>query len=156
MNSIPITTPGTVTVPVSIPGPAQINVTMTSTGPRGATGAPGGSSVTYPAGEALAAGRVVIIEGGEAFYFQPSDATHQGRAYGVTLAAAALGANVEIQIGGEVEHAAFTFGADAALYVYDNGIIVDTAPNTTIIQGAGVAAAAGKMKIDFSKSVLRT
>lgn len=156
MNSIPITTPGTVTVPVSIPGPAQINVTMTSTGPRGATGAPGGSSVTYPAGEVLAAGRVVIIDGGEAFYFQPSDATHQGRAYGVTLSAAALGANVSIQISGEVEHAAFTFGADAALYVYNNGIIVDTPPAATLVQGAGVASGAGKMKIDLSKSILTT
>lgn len=141
-------------VPISIPGPAQINVTLTSTGPRGATGAPGGSAVTYTAGEALAAGRVVIIDGGEAWLFQPSDPTHQGRAYGITISSANLGASASIQIGGEIENAAFTFAADAPLYVYNNGIIVDTAPNTTIIQGAGVASGTGKMRIDFSKSIL--
>jgi len=95
----------------------------------------------------------VIIDGGEAFYFQPSDPTHQGRAYGITISAASLGASASIQIGGEITNGAFSFAADAALYVYDNGIIVDTAPNTAIIQGAGVASGNGKMKIDLSKSV---
>lgn len=122
-------------------------------GPAGPTGPPGGSAVTYTAGETLAAGRVVIIDADEAFYFQPSDTTHQGRAYGITVSSASLGASASIQIGGEITNAAFTFGADAPLWVYNNGIIVDTAPAVTILQSAGASAGNNTMRIDFSFSL---
>jgi hypothetical protein len=122
-------------------------------GATGPTGPAGGTAVTYTAGETLAAGRVVIIDGGEAFYFQPSDATHHGRAYGVTVSAASIGASASIQIGGEIENAAFTFGADSPLWVYNNGIIVDTVPAVSIVQSAGTAAAPNKMRINFSLSI---
>lgn len=129
-----------------------------SRGTQGETGPPGpagGSAVVYPAGEALSAARVVIIDSGEAFHFQPSDPTHQGRAYGITTAAASIGANVNIQIIGEIEHAAFTFAADNILYVYNNGVIVDTDPELAVMQVAGVSSDGDKMRIDFSISILK-
>lgn len=122
-------------------------------GIQGPPGPAGGTAVTYDAGETLAAGRVVIIEGGEAFYFQPSDPTHQGRAYGITTGPANIGASATIQIGGEIENNAFTFAADSPLWVYNNGIIVDTPPVVSIIQSAGVSAAGNKMRINFSISI---
>jgi hypothetical protein len=124
-------------------------------GPQGPPGPPGGASVVYPAGESLGAGRVVIIESGQAVYFQPGDATHQGRAYGITTASAIAGANATIQIIGEVENAAFTFDPDAILYVYNNGIIVDTDPDLLVTQVAGVSTTDEKMRIDFSISILK-
>ena len=60
-------------------------------GPQGPPGPAGGSAVTWPAGENLSAGRVVIIEGGSAYHFQPGNVAHQGRAYGVTTTAATAG-----------------------------------------------------------------
>ena len=125
-------------------------------GPQGDPGPPGGASVTYVAGEALSAARVVIIDGGEAFHFQPSNVLHQGRAYGITTAAANIGANATIQIIGEIENAAFTFSADSVLYVYNNGIIVDTDPELLLMQVAGVSTTANKMRIDFSISILKS
>lgn len=133
-----------------------VELAVGAQGPVGPAGPPGGSAVTYTAGETLAAGRVVIIEGGEAFYFQPSDTTHQGRAYGVTTSSATSGASATIQIGGEITNAAFTFGADTMLWVYDNGIVVDTAPTATLIQSAGVSAGSNTMRIDFSFSLKTT
>lgn len=124
-------------------------------GPAGPPGPAGGASVIYPAGEALSAARVVIIDGGEAFHFQPSDATHQGRAYGITTAAASMGADATIQIIGEIEHASFTFAGDRILYVYNNGVIVDTDPDLAVMQVAGVSAEGDKMRIDFSISILK-
>jgi len=124
-------------------------------GPAGPPGPAGGASVIYPAGEALSAARVVIIDGGEAFHFQPSDISHQGRAYGITTASANMGADATIQIIGEMEHASFTFAADAILYVYNNGVIVDTDPDLAVMQVAGVSAEGDKMRIDFSISILK-
>lgn len=106
-----------------------------ATGPQGPAG---GSAVTFPAGEVIAPARLVIIEGGEAFHFQPSNVAHQGRAYGISTTAAILGADVAMQIGGEMEHASFTFAADSILYCFNNGIIVYTDPDLSIMQLAGV------------------
>ena len=124
-----------------------------ATGPQGPPGPAGGSAVTYPAGEAISAARVVIIQGGEAFHFQPSNVAHQGRAYGISTAAAVMGASATIQIGGEMTNAAFTFAADSILYVFNNGIIVDTDPNLALVQLAGVSSGANTMRIDFSISI---
>lgn len=133
-----------------------VELAVGAQGPQGPAGAAGGSTVTYPAGENLSAGRAVIIDGGEAFYFQPNTAAHQGRAYGITTAAATTGNNATIQIIGEIENAAFTFSADTPLFVFTNGIIVDSEPATTILQSAGVGADTGKMRIDLSLSILKS
>lgn len=125
-------------------------------GPAGPQGPAGGSAVTFPAGEVIAPARVVIIEGGEAFHFQPSDVTHQGRAYGISTASAAIGADATIQIGGEIEHASFSFSADRMLYVFNNGIIVDTVPSLALTQLAGISSGSNKMRIDFSISIKKS
>jgi hypothetical protein len=122
-------------------------------GPQGPPGPAGGSAVTYPAGEVIAPARVVIIEGGKVFHFQPGNVAHQGRAYGISTASAAIGADVTVQIGGEITNASFTFAADTLLYVFNNGIIVDTDPDLAIVQVAGVSSGANKMRIDLSISI---
>ena len=124
-----------------------------ATGPQGPPGPAGGSAVTYPAGEAISPARLLILEGGQAFHFQPSNVDHQGRAYGISTAAAIIGANVTIQIGGEITNAAFTFAADSMLYCYNNGVIVDTDPNLALVQLEGVSSGANTMRIDFSISI---
>jgi hypothetical protein len=52
-----------------------------------------------------------------------------------------------------MEHAAFTFAADQILYVFNNGVIVDTDPELAVMQVAGVSSGANKMRIDFSISI---
>jgi len=109
---------------------------------------------TYPAGQNLSSGRVVIIDGLEAWYFQNTDATHAGRAYGVTKTSAAIGNNVTIQVQGVIQDAAFNFTADRIVWVGADGEIFDTQPITgVLIQKAGVAAEDKKMMIDFSINI---
>lgn len=109
---------------------------------------------TYPAGQNLSSGRVVVIDGLEAWYFQNTDATHAGRAYGVTKTSAVTGNNVTIQVQGVIQDAAFNFTADRIVWVGADGEIFDTQPITgVLIQKAGVAAEDKKMMIDFSINI---
>jgi hypothetical protein len=142
-------------VAVNVVGPPTFNVNIESgvPGPQGPPGPAGGSAVTFPAGEEIAPARVVIVEGGAVYHFQPSNVAHQGRAYGISTASASTGATATVQIGGQMEHASFTFAADKMLYVFNNGIIVDTDPDLAIAQLAGVSSGPNKMRIDFSISI---
>lgn len=119
-------------------------------GPTGPAGPAGGSTVSYPAGETLSAGRVVIIDGGEAFYFQPSNLLHSGRAFGITATSATVGNNVSIQVLGEATDASFAAFADVPLYVTDDGELSTTWPASGLIQKAGFGTGTNKVKIDFS------
>lgn len=119
-------------------------------GPQGPAGPAGGSTVVYPAGEILSAGRVVIIDGGQAFYFQPSNPAHSGRAFGITTTSATAGNNVSIQAIGEATDASFAAFADVPLYVIDDGELSTTWPVSGLLQKAGFGTGTNKVKIDFS------
>lgn len=119
-------------------------------GPQGPAGPAGGSTVVYPAGEILSAGRVVIIDGGQAFYFQPSNPAHSGRAFGITTTSATAGNNVSIQAIGEATDASFAAFADVPLYVIDDGELSTTWPASGLLQKAGFGTGTNKVKIDFS------
>lgn len=126
-----------------------------ATGPQGPTGPAGGSVQTYPAGEVLSTGRVVIIESGAAYYFQHTNPAHHFRAYGITkTSASSIGVDVDVQLSGEITDAAFTFTANNVLFVGANGVIFDGVQSGgVIVQAAGVAAEDRRMRIDFSHSI---
>lgn len=110
----------------------------------------GANLETYQAGENLSAGRVVVIDGGEAFYFQPGTVSHGGRAWGITKTSATAGADVTIQRDGVVTDAAFSGFVDEALYVGPDGELQTSWPGTGLLQKAGIAAGGNKVRIDFS------
>ena len=115
--------------------------------------APPGTSAgleTRQAGENLSSGRVVIIEGNAAFYFQNTNIAHKGRAYGITKTSATAGNDVTIQIYGVVSDAAFSFTPDTTLWVGEDGEIFSAIPAGVLVQKAGVGAENDKMRIDFS------
>lgn len=114
---------------------------------------PGGGgesfAISYVAAQNLSAGRCVVLSGGQASYFNPSDPTHAGRAYGITKASATTGGNVLIQIMGEMSDLAFSLTANAAVYVTSNGQLTSTRPTSGLIQYAGIAVSSTKIKVDF-------
>jgi hypothetical protein len=130
--------------------PIEITIPVGMMGPQGPAGPAGGSVVEYPAGQNLSAGRVVIIDTGEAFYFQPATIAHAGRAFGVTATSASIGNDVSIQVSGTIEDAGFSGFSDEALYVGTDGELQNTWPITGLLQKAGVAVGGNKVKIDFS------
>lgn len=148
--SLPRSVPG-----VGVPSGGDVGDVLTKTGSGDyVTGweAPGAGAnlEVYPAGENLSSGRVVIIDGGEAFYFQPSTSAHGGRAYGFTKTSATTGNNVTIQRDGTVTDAAFSGFLDEALYVGDDGELQTSWPVSGLLQKAGIAAGGNKVRIDFS------
>jgi len=133
----------------------KIAISKGTQGPQGIPGPSGGSAIQYPAGENLSAGRVVVIENGEAFYFQPSITAHGGRAFGVTMASASAGNQVNIQVLGEPTDASFSAFANVPLYVGDDGEIQTTFPASGLIQKAGFGTGTNKIMIDFSTQILQ-
>ena len=130
--------------------PIEITIPVGMMGPQGPAGPAGGSVVEYPAGENLSAGRVVIIEAGEAWYFQPGTTAHGGRAFGITKTSATAGNDVTIQLEGTITDAAFSAFLDEALYVGTDGELQTTWPGAGLIQKAGISEGGNKVKIDFS------
>lgn len=124
-------------------------------GGPGPAGPAGGSAVTVTAGETMSAGRVVIMEANEAFYFQPSDSSHSGRAFGITLTSATAGNTVTVQIAGEATDASFAAFGDVPLYVIDDGELSTTWPVSGLLQKAAIGTGTNKIKIDFSIQILQ-
>lgn len=146
---------------LGVPHDGDVGDVLTKTGGAATDYAwlPPGSAANfevYPAGENLSSGRVVIIDGLEAWYFQNTDAAHAGRAYGVTKTSATAGNDVTIQVQGVIQDAAFNFTADRIVWVGADGEIFDTQPVTgVLVQKVGVAAEDKKMMIDFSIQILK-
>lgn len=123
-------------------------------GPQGPIGPAGGSVVSYIAGENLSSGRVVIIDGGQAFYFQPSNVAHSGRAYGITNASATTGNSVDIQVIGDVTDASYSIFSDQEVYVGADGELQTTKPVSGLLQKAGIAIGSNQVRIDFSTQII--
>ncbi len=156
MPDITVEMYSTPTIQATLSNMPSITVEMLGSGPPGPEGPAGGSTVTYPAGQNLSSGRVVIIDGGEAFYYQNTDAAHAGRAFGITRTSATTGNNVTIQVTGIVNDAAFTFSPDNDLWIGADGEIFDSIPATgVLVQKAGVGVENDKMLIDFATQILR-
>lgn len=144
--------------PVSLPTDGNVGDVLTWDGAAWGPEPPGaaGNLEVWEAGENLSAGRVVVIDNLQAWYFQNTNATHAGRAYGVTKTSATAGNDVTIQVQGTITDAAFNFTADRIVWIGADGEIFDVQPvSGVIVQKAGVAVEDKKMKIDFSIQILR-
>lgn len=130
--------------------PIRATIQGGAPGAPGPPGPPGGSAFTVTAGEGLSMGRCVVMDGDEAFYYQPGDPTHGGRLYGVTTSAAGLGGSVTIQITGQVEDVSFAGFSDEVLWVGTDGILQTAQPGAGNLQKAAVAIGSNRIRIDFS------
>jgi len=109
----------------------------------------------YPAGENIVAGRLLLIDDGEALYFQPAYTGHYGRAFGVSITDATAGENVQIQLYGEVVNADFDIFEGQTVYAAADGALELTWPASGIIQSVGHGTRSGKLKIDFSTKIMQ-
>jgi len=119
---------------------------------------PGSSTLSYfiTAGQNLSAGRAVMVDGGSAYYFQPSNTAHHGRMCGVTRTSATTGASVEVRPIGVIEDAALSFAPNKPLWVDADGEITDVVDaGWLVLQKAGISLENDKMMLDFSVSILK-
>lgn len=134
----------------------SINFPASGTGPQGPPGPAGGTSVTYTAGENLSSGRAVIIDNGEAFYFQPSDPAHVGRVMGLTVTSASTGNDVDIQLSGTVTDAAFTFTPDLPVFARADGELFNTPGTSGTAQYIGVAVSADTLILNIGLFIVQS
>ena len=119
---------------------------------------PASVSLSYfiPAGQNLSSGRAVVIDGGAAYYFQPSNTAHAGRMAGVTRTSATTGNDVEVRSTGVIEDASLSFDPNVTLWVDTDGEITDTQESGwLVLQKAGISFENDKMALDFSVSILK-
>lgn len=99
-------------------------------GPQGLQGIPGpdgGSAFSRTAGEILSALRVVYEIDQEVFYLDPDDEDHIDLLLGITLTAADIGTQVNVQRSGVIEDSAWNWSL-GRVWLGANGALTQTPP----------------------------
>jgi hypothetical protein len=108
------------------------------------------------AGETLSGNRVVYIEDGKAFYYDPFNVALYGKCLGITTGAALENTQVSVQLSGVMNWTAAPLTPGSLYYVGDAGQLTTDPPvgGLTILQRVGYAIAADKLKINFDLNIL--
>lgn len=116
---------------------------------------PGASSnyETCTAGEDINAGRVVVIDSGEAFYFHNTDPAQAGRVFGITKSSATAGNDLSVQPYGVVTDAGFSSLSEGPVWAVANGQVSNTRPSSGTVQKIGVYLGGNKMLMDFATQI---
>ena len=120
-------------------------------GPRGADGLPGGSTLSYPAGEILSGHRMVVLENGELFYASKDVAAHATKVLGMTVGATVLGGIAAVQTGGEITEPSWAWTLDVPVWLSTNGLLSQVPPTLGFSLIVGFPISATKLLIRFSE-----
>jgi hypothetical protein len=136
---------------VTVTEVAGDTITVQEVGTQGPKGDQGDSGQTYQAtaGETLSGNRVVYIEGGKAYYFDPSNTALYGRTLGITTGAALVDETVNVQMGGVMDWTGTALTPGALYYAGPSGQLTTNADGLTVLQSVGHAIASNKLKITF-------
>lgn len=120
-------------------------------GPRGADGLPGGSVLSYPAGEILSGHRMVVLENGELFYADKTIEVHATKVLGMTTGATMQGAIAAVQTGGEIIEPSWTWTLDVPVWLSTNGLLSQTPPTSGFSLIIGFPISSTKLLIRISE-----
>ena len=102
-------------------------------GPRGPAGPAGGSTVSKTAGENLGGNRLTRLNtSDQAVYASADQIAHAGLVFGMTLGAAASGADVDLMRSGELEEVSWNWTPGLPVYLGLNGVPTQTLPLTAV------------------------
>jgi len=107
------------------------------------------------AGEVLGGQRVVMLENGVAFYYDPSDEKNVGKVIGITNQASIQGEQIDIVGFGVITNMGNLI-PNQIYYAGLNGLISETPIASGIFQRIGIAIDANNLKIDFSEPLIIT
>jgi len=113
-------------------------------------------SLTMQAGEALGGSRVVIANGGQAYYANQGNTAHAGKVIGLTQGAAASGAAVTILTQAYIDDGTFSFTPGQAVYFTGLGVLTTTPPTSGFIQQVGVALTATRLLVNLAQPIILT
>lgn len=117
----------------------------------------GGSSsantITVTAGENLSGHRVVYVDNGSAFLFDPTNSSHWFKQLGFTTAAGTTGNPILLVIEGLIDWTAAPLTANKTYYSTPTGISF-TAPTSGLLQKVGISTSSTKLVVDFDLSII--
>lgn len=120
-------------------------VTVGIQGPPGPTDF-GKARISRVAGESLAA-FIVVMVGSDGKVYRASKSTpgHINRVLGITLAAAAADAAVDVHLFGEATNGAWSFDTTKLIWLGDDGALTQSAPTSGFLMVIGYPTSAGSM-----------
>lgn len=110
----------------------------------------------YTAGTILGGQRVVMISGGQAVYFDPTNDNNAGKHLGMTVSAANAGEEVGVADNGTITNPGWNLTPDAVYYAAPAGMITAIIPTSGLFQRVGVAVNNNTLKLDFSEPISLT
>ena len=115
-------------------------------------------SLTYVAGEAITAYRVVRVLSGSVYHASCDQDTHMQAVTGIaTTGAVMVGSSVTVKILGTITYAGWAWTPGYAIYNGINGVLTQTAPGTgNYIREVGVALSATSMLVRVLTPIDRT
>ena len=122
-------------------------------GPRGADGLPGGSTLSYPAGEILSGHRMVVLENGELFYADRTVEVHATKVLGMTVGATMTGGIAEVQTGGEIVEPSWSWILDVPVWLGIDGLMTQTPPTSGFSLIIGFPISSTKLLIRISEPI---
>lgn len=111
-------------------------------------------TMTVNAGENISSSNVIMIVGGLAYKYQPSDQANYGKAVGIATNAALTGSPVVIKLSGKVNVTGWGLSADALYYASDNGALTTTPPSTGLLNLIGIAKDTDNLIIDIDEPII--
>jgi SPP1 family predicted phage head-tail adaptor len=106
------------------------------------------------AGQDLSSWRVVYINNGTAFYYDPSDTTMPNYAIGITKTAALQNHLIEVQTEGIFEATGLGLTPDRRYYAGVNGVLATDLTGLTVLQEIGHSMTENKLDIQFNSPII--
>jgi hypothetical protein len=107
----------------------------------------------YTAGEIMSAERVVMLSGGKAYLFDPTDENNYNKAIGFSLNSVIVNDIVTVLKVGNVV-GGLVLVPDTLYYAGPNGTITATPPSTGVIVTVGTALDANTLVVDIQQSII--
>ena len=105
------------------------------------------------AGVTLGGGRIVCASGGAMVYASSDDLSTIEGVTGITLNAAAMGANVNVRPGGEVSDSGWSWTSGQDLFLGLNGVMTHTPPTSGYVLCVGWAISATTIFVKFETPI---
>lgn len=114
----------------------------------------GGSTIkVFPAGENLGAQRLVVLRNGELFYADTTDTANIGLVIGMTVAAATIGQDTQVQFLGNLTELSWSWTVGSPVYFNASGVPTQTQPTSGFSQIIGFASTATQLYIQLREPI---
>lgn len=108
----------------------------------------------YTCGENISSSNVIMLVGGLAYKYQPSDQANYGKAIGIARQAGLTGATIPVVLSGEVNVPGWGLTQDENYYAQDNGASSTSAPSSGLLNLIGIAKDSNTLIIDIDEPII--